>query len=50
MMILNGIKRLNLLEGTHPLSPFVKEKFPELWDVAKTEVHVSTIVIDSVPK
>lgn len=30
-MILNGIRRLNLLEGTHPLSPFVKEKFPDLW-------------------
>lgn len=43
-MIMNGIKHLNLLEGTHPLSPFVKEKYPELWEVAIAEV-VNTVPI-----
>jgi hypothetical protein len=41
-MILNGIKQLNLLEGTHPLWPFVKEKYPELWDVAIAEAAKTT--------
>ena len=31
-MVLSAIKNLNLLEGKHPLSSFVKEKFPELWE------------------
>lgn len=30
-MVLGAIRRLNLLEGEHPLSPFVREKFPALW-------------------
>lgn len=33
-MILNSICDLKLLEGKHPLSGFVKEKFPELWNIA----------------
>ena len=30
-MILGEIKSKNMLNGLHPLSRFVKEKFPELW-------------------
>lgn len=30
-MILNAIKRMNLLDGNHPLSDFVSNKFPDLW-------------------
>lgn len=30
-MVLGTIKNLNLLSGNHPLSDFVKEKFPEHW-------------------
>lgn len=33
-MILGAIKRLELLKGEHPLSGFVKEKFPVYWDEA----------------
>lgn len=29
-MVLSTIKRLNLLESTHPMSSFVEEKFPDL--------------------
>ncbi|MDD5190472.1 MAG: hypothetical protein PHE50_05455 [Dehalococcoidales bacterium] len=31
-MVRGAIKRLDLLAGKHPLSPFVKEKFPDLWE------------------
>lgn len=31
-MVLGTIKSLNLLKGEHPLSNFVKEKFPEYWE------------------
>ena len=34
-MILGAINWLNLLNGKHPLSPFVKSHFPELWKEAK---------------
>lgn len=30
-MVLNAIRRLDLLKGEHPLSGFVSEKFPDLW-------------------
>lgn len=30
-MIISAIKRFNLRDGVHPLAPFVKEKFPEIW-------------------
>ena len=33
-MVFNAIKRLELLKGEHPLSGFVSEKFPEVWDEA----------------
>ena len=33
-MILGAIKRLELLKGEHPLSGFVKEKFPIYWQEA----------------
>jgi len=33
-MILGAIRRLNLLAGKHPLSGFVMEKFPQLWEKA----------------
>lgn len=33
-MVLGAIKRLDLLKGEHPLSGFVAEKFPELWEEA----------------
>jgi len=33
-MVLGAIKRLELLKGEHPLSEFVKEKFPALWNEA----------------
>ena len=33
-MILGAIKRLELLKGEHPLSNFVSEKFPEIWEEA----------------
>lgn len=36
-MVLGAIKGLNLLDGTHPLSSFVNEKFPELWMQSKNE-------------
>jgi hypothetical protein len=38
-MIISGIKRLHLLSGQHPLSPFVAYKFPELWERAKFEAQ-----------
>ena len=33
-MILSAIRRLELLKGTHPLSSFVSQTFPELWEEA----------------
>ena len=33
-MVLSTIRRLDLLEGEHPLSPFVSRTFPELWEEA----------------
>lgn len=30
-MVLNAIRRLDLLKGNHPLSAFVAQKFPEWW-------------------
>ena len=33
-MVLRAIQRLELLKGEHPLSPFVKEKFPLIWEEA----------------
>lgn len=33
-MVLNAIRRLDLLKGNHPLSGFVSEKFPDLWSEA----------------
>ena len=33
-IILSTIERLELRKGTHPLSGFVSEKFPELWEEA----------------
>ena len=33
-MVLGAIKRLELLKGEHPLSIFVAQKFPELWEEA----------------
>ena len=33
-MILGAIRRLELLKGEHPLSGFVSETFPELWEEA----------------
>ena len=35
-MVLGAIKRLDLLRGEHILSAFVAEKFPHLWDEAKS--------------
>jgi len=35
--ILRTIKRHNLLDEVHPMAPFIKEKFPELWEQAKKE-------------
>jgi hypothetical protein len=37
--VLRTIKNLNLLDEKHPMSPFIKEKFPELWEQAKREVR-----------
>lgn len=34
-MVQGAIKGLNLLDGVHPLSTFVAERFPELWEEAK---------------
>ena len=34
-MILNAIKHFNLLQGIHPMAPFVKEKFPDIWEEAR---------------
>lgn len=33
-MILSAIKRQSLLRGKHPMAPFVKEKFPDIWEEA----------------
>jgi hypothetical protein len=33
-MVLGAIRGLNLLDGTHPLSTFVSENFPTLWQEA----------------
>lgn len=33
-MVIGAIKRLELLKGEHPLSGFVKEKFPAYWEEA----------------
>jgi len=33
-MVLYAIKKYNLLEGLHPMSGFVQEKFPSVWDEA----------------
>ena len=33
-IVLRAIQRLELLKGEHPLSPFVKEKFPLIWEEA----------------
>ncbi len=33
-MVLGAIKRLELFKGEHPLSGFVKEKFPSFWEEA----------------
>lgn len=38
-MVLNTIKRLNLLAETHPLSSFVKEKYPDLWEQSLREIN-----------
>ena len=43
-MVLGAIRGLNLLNGTHPLSAFVAEKFPALWQEAvqrETETHAA---------
>ena len=37
IMVRSCIKNLNLLEGNHALSPFVAERFPELWEEARAE-------------
>jgi len=34
-MILSAIKHHKLLQGNHPMAPFIKEKFPEIWEEAK---------------
>lgn len=36
-MILGAIRRLDLLKGEHPLSAFVSQTFPELWEEARKE-------------
>ena len=33
-MVMGAIKRLGLLKGEHPLSNFVREKFPIYWEEA----------------
>ena len=38
-MILSTIKQYKLLQGSHPMAPFVKEKFPEIWEEAKGSVN-----------
>lgn len=42
--ILRTIKNLNLLEEKHPLSVFIKEKFPDLWEQAKKEIKKDVTV------
>lgn len=37
-MVMSAIKRLNLLEGKHPMSGFVQKTFPELWEISKIEL------------
>ena len=39
-MVLGAIHRLGLLMGEHPLSDFVREKFPALWNEALLEMTV----------
>ncbi|MDD4496219.1 MAG: hypothetical protein PHV32_18075 [Eubacteriales bacterium] len=34
-MILSAIKHHKLLQGNHPMAPFVKEKFPDVWKEAQ---------------
>ena len=34
-MILSAIKHHKLLHGSHPMAPFVKEKFPDIWEEAR---------------
>ena len=34
-MILSAIKHHKLLRGSHPMAPFVKEKFPDIWEEAR---------------
>jgi hypothetical protein len=41
-MVRNTIKNLNLLSSTHPLSAFVSEKFPSLWQEAIKEQNKAT--------
>lgn len=42
-MVLNCIKGLNLLEGKHPLSGFVKETFPHLWSKYEKNLNIEKI-------
>ncbi len=39
-MILSAIKRQGLLRGKHPMAPFVKEKFPDIWEEATKNENV----------
>lgn len=39
-MVIGAIKRLELLKGGHPLSGFVKEKFPAYWEEALRTLEV----------
>ena len=39
VMVKGAIRRLNLLDGTHVLSAFVAERFPELWEEAGLNVE-----------
>jgi hypothetical protein len=36
-MILSTIEDLDLLRSNHPLAPFVREKFPAIWEEAKNK-------------
>ncbi|GHV87267.1 hypothetical protein AGMMS50255_5630 [Spirochaetia bacterium] len=38
--ILKTIKHYNLLDEKHPMAPFIKEKFPEVWEEAKKQNRV----------
>lgn len=39
-MVLSTIKSLELYKGGHPLSAFVREKFPEYWEEALREAEI----------